>query len=433
MPDYPVYTRKVHTDVSYLACARRLLAATDVIYPQFATHNAQTVAAILAAGRASRRDGYEFQCLHGMGETLYDQVVGADEPGPARAASMRRSARTRRCSPTWCAACWRTAPTPRSSTGSSIRASALERLLADPVDGGARRAGWPAAPAHPAAARTCIGAERRNSAGIDLSDEATRLPQLAGACASSSRQHERAHAPPLALARARRARVACDAQSRPTATTQRRHACVEAAPADVDARARSAAAASRRNGRACPPPTRAAHARARRRRARARTRRADVRWPCAKPASRCRMRSAKCARRSTSCAITRRRRARRASMPNGAPLGAGRLHQPVELPAGDLHRPGRGRARRRQRGARQTGRADAADRRARACACCTRPACPRAALQLLPGARRVVGAALVARRARARRDLHRLDRGRAGDQRGARCARRGRNAAGDPV
>lgn len=70
---YPVYTRKVHTDVAYLACAQKLLAATDVIFPQFASHNAYTVAAIRALG--GDKD-FEFQCLHGMGETLYDQVVG---------------------------------------------------------------------------------------------------------------------------------------------------------------------------------------------------------------------------------------------------------------------------------------------------------------------------------------------------------------------
>ena len=76
LPDYPVFTRKVHTDVCYLACAKAMLAAPEAIYPQFASHNAFTVAAIyvLAGDRA-----YEFQCLHGMGESLYDQVVGKDK------------------------------------------------------------------------------------------------------------------------------------------------------------------------------------------------------------------------------------------------------------------------------------------------------------------------------------------------------------------
>jgi RHH-type proline utilization regulon transcriptional repressor/proline dehydrogenase/delta 1-pyrroline-5-carboxylate dehydrogenase len=73
---YPVYTRKAATDVSYLACARRLLAFGPVFYPQFATHNAYTVAAIFELAR-DRRD-YEFQRLHGMGEALYEQVVGLE-------------------------------------------------------------------------------------------------------------------------------------------------------------------------------------------------------------------------------------------------------------------------------------------------------------------------------------------------------------------
>jgi RHH-type proline utilization regulon transcriptional repressor/proline dehydrogenase/delta 1-pyrroline-5-carboxylate dehydrogenase len=74
---YPVYTRKVYTDVSYLACARKLLAAPEAVYPQFATHNAQTLAAIYhMAGQNYYPGQYEFQCLHGMGEPLYEEVTG---------------------------------------------------------------------------------------------------------------------------------------------------------------------------------------------------------------------------------------------------------------------------------------------------------------------------------------------------------------------
>ncbi len=77
LADFPVYTRKVHTDVSYIACARKLLAAADVVFPQFATHNAQTLSAIYhLAGPDFTVGKYEFQCLHGMGEPLYDEVVG---------------------------------------------------------------------------------------------------------------------------------------------------------------------------------------------------------------------------------------------------------------------------------------------------------------------------------------------------------------------
>jgi len=71
---YPVFTRKSSTDVSYLACAQRLLEAPQSFYPAFATHNAQTVASILV--RAEGRADYEFQRLHGMGEPLYEQLVG---------------------------------------------------------------------------------------------------------------------------------------------------------------------------------------------------------------------------------------------------------------------------------------------------------------------------------------------------------------------
>lgn len=75
---YPTYTRKVHTDISYLACARKLLDAQDAVFPQFATHNAYTLGAIYQMGKGK---DFEHQCLHGMGETLYDQVVGPQNLG----------------------------------------------------------------------------------------------------------------------------------------------------------------------------------------------------------------------------------------------------------------------------------------------------------------------------------------------------------------
>ncbi|HWD59473.1 MAG TPA: proline dehydrogenase family protein, partial [Stellaceae bacterium] len=75
---YPVYTRKVATDVSYLACAKRLFAAGGAVYPQFATHNAHTIAAVLelAGQRRATGEDWEFQRLHGMGEALYAAIVG---------------------------------------------------------------------------------------------------------------------------------------------------------------------------------------------------------------------------------------------------------------------------------------------------------------------------------------------------------------------
>ncbi|KAA9000080.1 trifunctional transcriptional regulator/proline dehydrogenase/L-glutamate gamma-semialdehyde dehydrogenase [Affinibrenneria salicis] len=77
---YPVFTRKIYSDISYLACARSLLSAPELIYPQFATHNAHTLAAIYyLAGNNYQPRQYEFQCLHGMGVPLYQEVVGADK------------------------------------------------------------------------------------------------------------------------------------------------------------------------------------------------------------------------------------------------------------------------------------------------------------------------------------------------------------------
>ena len=78
LPGYPVFTQKAHTDVSYLACARFMLSEREAFYPQFATHNAHTLAAIHAmAGDAA----YEFQRLHGMGEALYREVVPKEKLG----------------------------------------------------------------------------------------------------------------------------------------------------------------------------------------------------------------------------------------------------------------------------------------------------------------------------------------------------------------
>lgn len=80
LENYPVFTRKVNTDVSYLACAKKLLSLRDKFYPQFATHNANTVAAVhvMATDVAGAHQGYEFQRLHGMGQTLHQQTIDTD-------------------------------------------------------------------------------------------------------------------------------------------------------------------------------------------------------------------------------------------------------------------------------------------------------------------------------------------------------------------
>jgi len=76
-PGYPVFTRKANTDVSYIACARKVLANRQAFYPQFATHNAHTIAVVTEL--AGDRLDYEFQRLHGMGEDLYGVVM--NQPG----------------------------------------------------------------------------------------------------------------------------------------------------------------------------------------------------------------------------------------------------------------------------------------------------------------------------------------------------------------
>jgi len=77
MSHFPVFTRKSSTDVSYHACANKLLDYRDSIYPQFATHNAYTAATIVELA-GEDRNGFEFQCLHGMGDSLYDQIVSQE-------------------------------------------------------------------------------------------------------------------------------------------------------------------------------------------------------------------------------------------------------------------------------------------------------------------------------------------------------------------
>jgi RHH-type transcriptional regulator, proline utilization regulon repressor / proline dehydrogenase / delta 1-pyrroline-5-carboxylate dehydrogenase len=165
---YPVYTRKVYTDVSYLTCARKLLAATDLIYAQFATHNAHTLSVIYTWARLDGVSNYEFQCLHGMGETLYDQVVGPDKLGKAcriyapvgshetlLAYLVRRLLENGANS---------------SFVNQIVDASVpIDTLLADPFEQ-ARAAKCLPHPRIPLPA-DLYGAERKNSAGLDLANE----------------------------------------------------------------------------------------------------------------------------------------------------------------------------------------------------------------------------------------------------------------------
>ncbi|SFU44506.1 trifunctional transcriptional regulator/proline dehydrogenase/L-glutamate gamma-semialdehyde dehydrogenase [Pseudoduganella namucuonensis] len=168
MPGYPVYTRKVYTDVSYLVCAQKLLAATDVIYPQFATHNAQTLATIHTWAKRDGVDNYEFQCLHGMGESLYDQVVGKDNLdkacriyAPVGSHETLLAYLVRRLLENGA----------NSSFVNQIvdEAIPIESLIKNPVAAAREQGGLP----HPAIPlpMDMFGAERRNSSGLDLSNE----------------------------------------------------------------------------------------------------------------------------------------------------------------------------------------------------------------------------------------------------------------------
>ena len=177
MADFPVFTRKVHTDVSYLACARRLLAARDAVFPQFATHNAQSVAAILAmAGPGFRAGDYEFQCLHGMGEPLYEEVV-APLGRPCRIYAPVGTHET------LLAYLVRRLLENGANTSFVNRiadpAVAVDDLIADPA--ATVRAMTELGAPHPRiAAPAALYGTRRNSAGLDLADEAV-LAGLASA------------------------------------------------------------------------------------------------------------------------------------------------------------------------------------------------------------------------------------------------------------
>jgi len=178
LDDYPVFTRKCHTDVSYLAGARQLLAAPDAVYPQFATHNAHTLAAIATlAGDDADRGLYEFQCLHGMGEPLYADVVAPRaDGGLGRPCRIYAPVGTHE---TLLAYLVRRLLENGANTSFVNRIADpdidIDELVADPVETARRvgeESGTLGAP-HPAIVRPpeLYGRMRRNSSGLDLSNE----------------------------------------------------------------------------------------------------------------------------------------------------------------------------------------------------------------------------------------------------------------------
>src|SRR5262249_47247523 len=180
LPGYPVFTRKASTDVSYIAAAKRLLADAEAFYPQFATHNAHTLAAVTEL--ASNRRDFEFQRLHGMGEALYDHIVAADASGhPCRVYAPVGSHEDL------------LAYLVRRLLENGANTSFVNRIVdeklpigeivADPVDRVRRLTRKP----HPRIPlpKDLYGAERRNSAGIDLTD-IDRLQALSDAMQRSN-------------------------------------------------------------------------------------------------------------------------------------------------------------------------------------------------------------------------------------------------------
>jgi RHH-type proline utilization regulon transcriptional repressor/proline dehydrogenase/delta 1-pyrroline-5-carboxylate dehydrogenase len=189
---YPVYTRKVYTDVSYIACARKLLSVPEVIYPQFATHNAHTLSAIYhIAGQNYYPGQYEFQCLHGMGEPLYEQVVGKVADGKLnRPCRVYAPVGTHE---TLLAYLVRRLLENGANTSFVNRIAdqsiSIQELVADPVatiEQMATQEGNFGLP-HPRIPlpRDLYGAERANSAGIDMANE-HRLASLSCALLASA-------------------------------------------------------------------------------------------------------------------------------------------------------------------------------------------------------------------------------------------------------
>jgi RHH-type transcriptional regulator, proline utilization regulon repressor / proline dehydrogenase / delta 1-pyrroline-5-carboxylate dehydrogenase len=178
LPDYPVFTRKAATDVSWLACARRLLELRGVLRPAFATHNAHGLAFVLELAGA-RGGGFEMQRLHGMGEALYDRVVGREAPvrvyAPVGSHEDLLAYLVRRL------------------LENGANTSFVYRLLdpavdeaaiaADPAE--AARAGPPRPPRIPLP--DDLYPDRRNSAGLDLADPAVREPALAAVRGAAAR------------------------------------------------------------------------------------------------------------------------------------------------------------------------------------------------------------------------------------------------------
>ena len=383
LDDYPVYTRKAHTDVSYLACARRLLAAPDAVYPQFATHNAHTLAAIyqmagptqrrpvrvpvparhgraaVRAGRRPRADGglgrpCRIYAPVGTHETLLAYLVRRLLENGANTSFVNRIADAARAAST--------SSSPTRSHGRAVaqRAAALgaphprDPAAARPVRRrrGATRAASTSPNEHGShAARRCAACERRAALarGADASTATERTRRRGALDGAQSRR-------PRATSSARVVEATPRTTSSARSTARRARA------------ARLVGDAGRPSARAdasSAPPTRSRRDRAQ-----------LIGLLCARPARRCANAVARSARGGRLPALLRGAGARRELATARRPRRSAPVvcispwNFPLAIFMGQVAR----RARRRQRGDREAGRADAAHRRRRRCGCCTRPA-----------------------------------------------------------
>ena len=351
--EFPVFTRKVHTDVSFLACARKLLAAPDAIYPQFATHNAQTLASIVTmAGPNFYRGQYEFQCLHGMGEPLYEEVVGRDKLGrPCRVYAPVGSHET------LLAYLVRRLLENGANTSFVNRIAdasvPIDDLVAGPVAvaGRIRPIGAPHDKIR--SPRNLYGAERLNSRGLDLSDE-RRLVALANGLEASGAALRRAFPPGSS------ADAIGDAVLNPADRSDLVGLTRSARPDEVAA-AIDAAAEAASGWAAIPPNERAAILRHAADALEFRT--DDLVGLLVREAGKTFANAMAEVREAVDFLRYYATEALRVLTPGAPRAWRRRLHQSVELSAGDLHRSGRGGARSRQRRRRQARRGDALDRR----------------------------------------------------------------------
>ena len=363
LADYPVFTRKAMTDLCYMACVKRLLAARENIFPQFATHNALTVASVIEA--AGGVEGFEFQRLYGMGEALYAALL-ADLPG----ATCRVYAPVGGHRDLLAYLVRRLLENGANSSFVSVAADPsvpIEEVLRRPQS-------WIASPA---AARNqkiplprdLYQPQRRNSAGVEFGERASLDALLAEIRAGTAASSE---AQPLidgvALPGIERA-VISPIDGRAIGVVREGDEAI-ARCGDGGGRGRF----SRLGGDALRG-TRGAH-RARRRAARTASRRA-----VGAVAERGRKNARRCGRRAARGGRLLPLLCRAGARVPGGAADAGtdrrkqstalprprrfRLHQPVEFPACHLPRPGERGARRRQCRRGQAGRTDAARRRAR--------------------------------------------------------------------